>query len=46
LTLLAGKEVASVKAFKRIVAALPSGKMVPARIVRGGQAGFVAIQVP
>jgi len=28
------------------VAALPAGKMVPARIVRGGRAGFVAIQVP
>ena len=46
LTLLAGKPVDSVKDFERIVAALPAGKMVPVRIVRGGQAGFVAIQVP
>ncbi len=46
LTLLAGKPVRSPKDFERIVAALPAKKMVPARIVRGGQAGFVAIQVP
>ncbi len=46
LTLLAGKAVGSVAEFNRIVAALPAGKMVPARIVRGGRAGFVAIQVP
>jgi serine protease Do len=46
LTLLAGKAVDSLKDFERIVAALPAGKKVPARIVRGGQAGFVAIQVP
>jgi serine protease Do len=46
LTLLAGKPVKSPKDFERIVAGLPSKKMVPARIVRGGQAGFVAIQVP
>lgn len=46
LTLLAGKVVDSVEAFERIVAALPAGKMVPARILRGGRAGFVAIQVP
>jgi serine protease Do len=46
LTLLAGEAVDSLKDFERIVAALPAGKMVPVRIVRGGQAGFVAIQVP
>ncbi len=46
ITLLAGNPVKSPKDFARIVAALPSKKMVPARIVRGGQAGFVALQVP
>lgn len=46
LTLLAGEEIDSAAEFERIVAKLPAGKMVPARIVRGGQAGFVAIQVP
>jgi serine protease Do len=46
LTLLAGSEVRTPKDFERIVERLPAGKMVPARIVRGGQAGFVAIKVP
>lgn len=46
ITLLAGHSVDSPKAFAQIVEALPAGKMVPLRIVRGGQAGFVAIKVP
>ena len=46
ITLLAGKNVASVASFNDIVARLPAGKMVPLRIVRGGRAGFVAVQAP
>ena len=46
LTLIDSEAVASVRAFQRIVRALPSGKMVALRVVRRGRAGFVAIEVP
>ena len=46
ITLLAGEAVDSPQDFERVVEDLPAGKMVPLRVVRGGQAGFVAIQVP
>lgn len=46
ITLLAGQSVETPAGFSKLVAGLPSGKMVPIRIIRGGSAGFVAIEVP
>lgn len=46
ITLLAGQRVESVAGFNRLVENLDSGKKVPMRIIRGGNAGFVAIEVP
>ena len=46
ITLVGGRSVESLEDFENVVADLPPGRRVPLRIVRRGQAGFVAIQIP
>ena len=46
ITMVGGRDVESVEEFEDVVADLPPGRRVPLRIVRRGQAGFVAIQIP
>ena len=45
ITLIGSESVRDAKRFGEIVAALPSGTHVPVRLLRGGQAGFVAIRI-
>jgi serine protease Do len=46
ITMVGGRNIDSVADFEKVVSDLPAGRRVPLRIVRRGQAGFVAIQIP
>jgi serine protease Do len=45
ITLIGSEPVRDARRFGEIVAQLPSGTHVPVRLLRGGQAGFVAIRI-
>jgi S1-C subfamily serine protease len=45
ITLIGGEPVDDASRFSEIVAGLPAGTHVPVRLLRGGQAGFVAIRI-
>jgi len=46
ITMVGQDNVTSVTEFEDAVKTLPGGKPVPLRIIRRGQAGFVALQIP
>jgi serine protease Do len=45
ITLIGNHPVRDTRSFEAIVKALPAGTHVPVRLLRGGQAGFVAIRI-
>ena len=45
ITQIGSEPVRDAASFRRIVERLPSGTHVPVRLLRGGQAGFVAIRI-
>jgi S1-C subfamily serine protease len=45
ITLIGSDAVRDATSFRGIVDRLPAGTHVPVRLLRGGQAGFVAIRI-